>query len=73
MTCYRGMLRIPWTPYRTNISIMKELNIRDHERLLPITPRQILKFFGPVLRQDGIDKILIPGGVDGRETEADHL
>lgn len=66
MTCYRRMMRIPWTARRTNISILKELGIKTNERLLPTIQRQILKFFGHLVRRDGIEKLVIQGKVDGK-------
>lgn len=42
MTCYRRILRVPWTECRINQSILKQLKIR-----------QSLKFFGRALRRNG--------------------
>lgn len=39
MHCYRKMLRISWIAHRTNISILRELNIQPNERLLPSIQR----------------------------------
>ena len=66
MTTYRRMLKIPWTARRTNISFRRELNIEDHERLLPTIQRRILSFFGHSIRRDGMEKLCIQGKVDGR-------
>lgn len=66
MTCYRRMLRIPWTARRTNASILQELNINSNTRLLPSIQQQILKFFGHIIRRDGFEKLMIQGKVDGK-------
>lgn len=68
MISYRRMLRIPWTAHRTNVSVLEELNIEPRDRLLPSIQRRMLKFFGHVLRRDGMEKLTIQGMVDGKRT-----
>ncbi|KAH1015285.1 hypothetical protein HUJ05_013040 [Dendroctonus ponderosae] len=51
--------RISWTAHRTNISIRGDLNVWDHERLLPGIQRRILKYFGYVIRKEGMEKAVI--------------
>lgn len=53
---YSKMLRITWTVYRTNASILEELRIQENKRLLPSIQRQIPKFFGHIIRRDGLEK-----------------
>jgi len=65
MSCYRGMLGIPWTVYRTNASILQQLKINLKDRFLSIIQRRILKYFGHVLRKDGMEKLVIQGKVEG--------
>lgn len=66
MICYRRMLRIPWTARRINHSILRELNIDTNQCLLPTIQRHILRFFGHVIRRDGMEKLCIQGKVDGK-------
>ncbi|KAL4112805.1 hypothetical protein QTP88_016534 [Uroleucon formosanum] len=66
MIVYRRMLRIPWTDHRTNVSIVQELNIQPQDCLLITIQSQILKFFGHVIRRDGIKKDIIQGKVEGK-------
>ncbi|KAI8441389.1 hypothetical protein MSG28_015004 [Choristoneura fumiferana] len=42
MWCWRRLLKIPWTAFRTNLSILKELHIKD--RLSSTVQLRILKF-----------------------------
>lgn len=66
MKLYRKIMRVPWTAYKTNASILDELNIQENRRLaLPSMQRQILKLFGYVIRQDGLEKIIIQEKVQG--------
>lgn len=62
------MLRIPWTAHRTNVSILRELKIQLNERLLSSIQRRMLKFFGHVLRRDGMEKLTIQGKVEGKRS-----
>lgn len=65
MWCWRRMLRIPWTAHRTNISILKELNIK--ERLSSIVQIRILKFFGHITRnEDSMERLVVQGKVEGK-------
>jgi len=66
MSSYRTILRIPWIDYRTNASILEELGIQENRRLLPSIQRQILKFFGHIIRWDSLEKIIIQGKVQGK-------
>ncbi|KAL4083848.1 hypothetical protein QTP88_029164 [Uroleucon formosanum] len=68
MIAYRRMLRIPWTDHRTNVSIVQELNIQPQDRLLMTIQSQILKFFGHVMRRDGIEKDIIQGKNEGKRS-----
>lgn len=68
MTSFRRMLRIPWTAHRTNISILQELKLEPKDHLLSTVQRQILKFFGHIVRSDGIKKLVIQGKVDGKRS-----
>jgi hypothetical protein len=65
MSCWRRMLRIPWVARRTNESILEELQIQTRERLLSKIERHH-KIFGHIIRQDGLEKLVIQGKVDGK-------
>ncbi|KAJ8724798.1 hypothetical protein PYW07_015756 [Mythimna separata] len=66
MWCWRKMLRIPWTAFRTNVSILKELKISS--RLSSECLRRILKYFGHIARKDGgnLERLIVTGKVDGK-------
>lgn len=66
MWCWRKMLQIPWTAFRTNASILRELSIKI--RLSTICLRRILEFFGHIARKDGqhIEQLMVTGKVDGK-------
>jgi hypothetical protein len=69
MSSYRKMMRTPWTDYRTNASILEELRIQENKRLFPSIQRQILKYFGHVIRRDGLEKIIIQEKMQGKKIE----
>lgn len=64
--CYRRMMRIPYTAHRTNVSILQELSIDTNNRLLLTIQKQILRFFGHVIRKDGMENLVIQGKVGRR-------
>ena len=57
------MLRIPWTAKRTNISITEEIGITSSLR--DMFTRQKLKYFGHVMRSEGLEKSVMMGMGDG--------
>ncbi|KAJ8709300.1 hypothetical protein PYW07_001902 [Mythimna separata] len=67
MWCWRRLLRIPWTAHRTNISILKELNVK--ERLSSAVQIRILKFFGHITRnEDSMERLVVQGKVEGKRS-----
>jgi len=60
------MLQIPWTAYRINASILKELNIRENRRLLITIQRQILTFFEHIIRRGDPEQIIVQGKLQGK-------
>lgn len=65
MWVYRRILRISWTQFRTNVSILQELNIND--RLLKKVNRSYLKYFGHIARREGtMERLMVDGKVEGR-------
>lgn len=59
MSAYRRMLRISWNDHRTNVSIIQELEIQAQDCLLITIQSQIPKFFGHIIRRDGVEKDII--------------
>ncbi|KAJ0176355.1 hypothetical protein K1T71_007534 [Dendrolimus kikuchii] len=50
MWSWRRMLRLAWTQFRTNVSILEELDIK--QRLSSIVQGRILTFFGHITRRE---------------------
>lgn len=65
MWCWRKMLRISWTEFRTNVSILQELGIK--QRLSSVVQSRILQYFGHVSRRgnDSIERLVVQGRVEG--------
>lgn len=63
--CWRKMLGISWTEFRSNVSILQELGIK--ERLSALVETRMLKFFGHISRKgnDSIERLVVQGRVDG--------
>jgi len=61
---WRRLLRTPWIPRRTNVSILEELNIQV--RLSTKTKQLIIKYFGHVSRRkdDNKEKLMVQGKVE---------
>ena len=63
--CWRRLLRVPWTPRRSNQSILKEISpgISLEGMMLKLK----LQYFGHLMRRvDSLEKTLILGGIGGR-------
>ncbi|KAI8436861.1 hypothetical protein MSG28_010313 [Choristoneura fumiferana] len=65
MWCWRRMLGVSWTEFRTNESILRKLGIK--QRLSPLVQSRILTFFGHVCRRGevSIERLVIQGKVEG--------
>ena len=61
--CWRRLLRVPWTPRRSNQSILKEISPEySLEGLM-----QKLQYFGYLMqRTDSLEKTLMLGKIEGR-------
>lgn len=46
MWCWWRMLRIPWTAFRSNVSILKQLKLEKSPRLSTICLHRVLEYFG---------------------------
>ena len=63
--CWRRLLRVPWTPRRSNQSILKEISPGCSLEGLMLKMR--LQYFGYLMqRDDSLEKTLILGGIGGR-------
>ena len=63
--CLRRLLRVPWTPRRSNQSILKEISpgISLEGMMLKLK----LQYFGHLMRRvDSLEKSLVLGGIGGR-------
>ena len=63
--CWRRLLRVPWTPRRSNQSILKEISPGcSLERLML---KLKLQYFGHLMwRADSFEKTLMLGNIEGR-------
>jgi hypothetical protein len=63
--CWRRLLRVPWTPRRSNQCILKEISPGCSLEGLMLKLR--LQYFGHLMqRVDSLEKTLILGGIGGR-------
>ena len=65
ISCLRRHLRVPWTAWRSNHSILKEINpgISLEGMMLKLKPQ----YFGHLMRRvDSLEKTLMVGGIGGR-------
>ena len=68
----RRLLRVSWTPRRSNQSILKEINPENQRKsILKILERLMLKmklqYFGHLMRRaDSLEKTLMLGKIEGR-------
>ena len=63
--CWRKLLRVPWTPRRSNQSILKEIS--PGISLEGLMLKLKLQYFGHVMRSvDSLEKTLMLGGIGGR-------
>ena len=62
--CWRRLLRVPWTPRRSNQSILKEISsgISLEGMMLKLK----LQYFGHLIKVDSLEKTLMLGGIGGR-------
>ena len=61
---WRRMLKIPWTARRTNEEVLEMVGEKRH-LLMEVRKRQ-LKFFGHIMRREGLENIIITGMVEGK-------
>ena len=65
LCCWRRLLRVPWTPRRSNQSILKEIS--PEYSLEGLMLKLKLQYFGHLMqRTDSLEKTLMLGKVEGR-------
>ena len=62
--CWRRLLRVPWTPRRSNQSILKEIS--PEYSLEELMLKLKLQYFGHLMRTDSSEKTLMLGKIEGR-------
>ena len=63
--CWRRLLRVPWTPRRSNRSILEEISLGCS--LEGLLLKLQLQYFGHLMRRgDSLEKPLMLGGTGGR-------
>ena len=63
--CWRRLLRVPWTPRRSNQSILKEIS--PGYSLEGLMLKLKVQCFGHLMRRtDSLEKTLMLGKIDGR-------
>ena len=66
LCCWRRLLRVPWTAWRSNQSILKE--IRTGCSLEGLMLKLKLQYFGHLMgRADSFEKTLMLGNTEGRK------
>jgi hypothetical protein len=64
MTTYRKMLRVSWKEFRTNESILEEL--QPKRRLMEVVKGRKLNYFGHMIRADKLPAFICQGYLDGK-------
>ena len=62
----RRMMKVAWTERKTNETILKEAE--TERRLLSVILERQARFFGHVMRRDGLEKLVTTGMVDGKRS-----
>src|SRR6218665_1885937 len=66
MEIWRKMQRISWTEKKTNESVRLEIGIEEDETLQQKAIRRRIRFFGHVMRSDGLEKGMMLECGEGR-------
>ena len=70
--CWRRLLRVPWTAWRSNQPILKEIS--PEYSLEGLTLKLKLQYFGHLMRRtDSLEKSLMLGKVEGRRRGQQRL
>ena len=66
--CWRGLLRVPWTARRSNLSILKEINPKYSLEALMLNLK--LQYFGHLMqRANSLEKTPMLGKIESRRME----
>ena len=63
MWLWRRMLRIPWTDLKTNEEVLTLAG--ERRNLMNIIRKRQLRFFGHVMRRDGLENVVTTGMISG--------
>ena len=67
MWIWRKLLRVPWTENRTNVYILQKIGqLRGNKSLRRRAARQKMRFFGHVMRADGLEKEMMLAHGEGK-------
>ena len=70
--CWRILLRVPWTPGKSNQLILKEIN--PEYSLEGLMPKLKLQYFGHLMqRSDLLEKTLMMGRTEDRRREQQRM
>ena len=65
LSCWRRLLRVPWTARRSNQSILKEISPGCYSEGMMLKLK--LQYFGHLMRRaDSLEKTLMLGGIGGK-------
>ena len=71
LRCWRRFLRVPWTPRRSNQSILKGIN--PEYSLDGLMLKLKLQYFGHLMETaDSLEKTLMLGKIEGRRRRGDR-
>ena len=71
LRCWRRLLRVPWTAWRSNQSILKEIS--PEYSLEGLILRLKGQYFGHLMRRtDTLEKTLMLGKIEGRRRRCDR-
>ena len=69
--CWRRLLRVPWTAWRSNWSLLKEIS--PEYSLEGLILKLKLQYFGHLMRRaDSLKKTLMLGKIEGKREEGDR-
>ena len=68
--CWRRLLRVPWTAWSSNQSILKGIN--PEYSLAGLMLKMKLQYFGHLGRTDSLEKMLLLGKIEGRRRRDDR-
>ena len=67
MWCYRRMLKISWTEFVSNEKVFGQ--VKEEQRILASITQRQLKFFGLIIRENNLVRLVLEGKIDGSRSE----